>query len=118
MLSASGLYALFGPAVAKVNAMPLHMHDIPNVFTRCGLQVSRWSTLVRQGGSGSERLWMEDTPHFVVVFATPVADDDDDDDDADGSGSEGDEATMDNRRRRRAAFHGHLGGLECLLPPL
>ncbi len=94
------------------------MRDIPNVFTLCGLQVSRWSTLVRQGGSGSARLWMEDTPHFVVVFATPVADDDDDDDDADGRGSEGDEATIDNRRRRRAAFHGHLGGLECLLPPL
>ena len=90
------------------------------MFTCCGPQVSRWSSLVRQGDGSSARLWIEDAPHFVVVFATPVADDDDDDDDGDDDGSrtEEDDATMDNRRRRRAAFHGHLGGLECLLPPL
>jgi hypothetical protein len=73
-----------------------------------------------RGAAGStSRLWIDDAPHFLIVFATPLAaadyEDDDNADDDDGSSSNihASGTGADDRRRRRAAFHAHIGELTC-----
>jgi hypothetical protein len=74
---------------------------------------------MRGGADSTSRLWIDDAPHFVIVFATPAATIDDDDDDHDdpvddnSSDSHAAGENADNRRRRRAAFHAHIGELKC-----
>ncbi len=106
--------------------MTMSVSDVHIAFTAplsTRPQLSRWSRLMR-GGGGDASLWIDDAPHFMIVFATPAAaagrdgaDDDTLSDSAAASGgSDHRGSSSSSSSSSSAAFHAHIGELTLLAP--
>ena len=113
-----------------VVVMMMALSDVHIAFTAplsTRPQLSRWSRLMR-GGGGDASLWIDDAPHFMIVFATPAAaaaggdgaDDDTLSDSAAASGGSdhhrGGGSSSSSSSSSSAAFHAHIGELTLLAP--